>query len=107
MKSKKILIIAALLMVFGLSTHALAEPLFYDCTVEKVGVGFADGAPISYIYLSSKDWGAEPVWFTLNPAVAKELLAVGMTAQVSDKMVQARVDPAVPFSSLDFMYLLK
>ena len=109
MKSKKILIIAALLMVFGLSTHALAAPAFHICTVEQVGVGFLNGAPVSFIYLSSQDgaWGPDPVWFVLNPAVAKELLAVGMTAQISDKMVQAMADPAAPFSNLDFMYLLK
>ena len=53
----------------------------------------------------SDAWG--PVWFTLNPAVAKELLAVGMTAQISDKMVQAHADPAAPFTTVDFMYLLK
>ena len=107
MKSKKILIIAALLMVFGLSTHALAAPDWYICTVEQVGVGFADGAPVSFISLKEQSdaWG--PVWFTLNPAVAKELLAVGMTAQISDKMVQAHADPAAPFTTVDFMYLLK
>jgi hypothetical protein len=107
MKSKKILIIAALLMVFGLSTHALAAPAFHICTVEQVGVGSLDGAPVSFISLKEQNdaWG--PVWFVLNPAVAKELLAVGMTAQISDKMVQAMVDPAVPFTTVDFMYLLK
>ena len=107
MKSKKLLIIAALLMVFGLSTHALAAPAFHICTVEQVGVGFADGAPISFIELKEKDGAWGPVWFVLNPAVAKELLAVGMTAQVSDKQVQAMADPAAPFSTVDFMYLIK
>jgi hypothetical protein len=103
MKSKKILIIAALLMVFGLSTHALAEPKFYICTVEQVGIGTA----ASFILLKEKDAAWGPVWFRMNPTIAKELLAIGMTAQVSNQMVNARVDPTVSFSFVDFMYLLK
>jgi hypothetical protein len=103
MKSKKILIIAALLMVFGLSTHALAEPTFYVCTVEQVGIG----VPASFILLKEKDAAWGPVWFRLNPAIAKEQLAIGITAQVSNKMVNARVDPTAAYSFVDYIYLLK
>jgi hypothetical protein len=103
MKSKKILIIAALLMVFGLSTYALADPEFYICTVEQVGAGTV----ASFILLKEKDAAWGPVWFQLNPTIAKEQLAIGITAQVSDKMVNARVDPTDAFSFVDFMYLMK
>ena len=103
MKSKKISIIAALLMVFGLSTHALAEERFYMCTVEQVGIG----APFTYILLKEKDAAWGPVWFRFNPDYAKELLSIGLTAQIGNLLVYARVDPTAASSFINYMYLMK
>ena len=103
MKLKKTLIIAALLLVFGLCTHALADQKFYACTVEQVGVG----VPYTWILLKEKDAAWGPVWFRFNINYAKEFLAIGLTAQVSNQLVYASVDPAVANSFISYMYLIK
>jgi hypothetical protein len=103
MKLKKLFIIAALLLLFGLCTHAFAEQKFYTCTVEQVGIG----VPYTWILLKEKDAAWGPVWFRFNSDYAKEFLAIGLTAQVSNQTVYAAVDPAVANSFINYMYLKK
>ena len=106
MKSKKILIVAAFMMIIGSSTLVFAAPAFYTCTVEAVGAGVQFGGTN---FISLKDvkgaWG--PTWFILGDVVAKEQLAISITAQINNKQVLVMVDPVVAYSAVSNMYLLK
>ena len=106
MKPKKILIIATLLLIVGVSTQSFADPNWYTCTVEQVGSG-ADLGGTHFIYLKEANGAWGETWFILADEVSKEQLALSIVAQINNKTVLVFVDPDVPFSTVSNMYLNK
>ena len=104
MKSRKILIFAAILMIVGLSSHAFAAAAFYICDVEAVGTA-SNGVSVVQLKEANGAWG--PLYFVLPTNVAKEQLALSITAQINKKQVLVNVDIDVLNSAVNTMLLLK
>lgn len=101
----KALAVALLLTTFA-SNSAHAALGWFIATVEKVGIAGGSGA----VFIRLTDTAPTPaftsIFFQAATDIQKEMLAIGLAAQVSDVKVQVFTDPAEPGSPiLQVMYL--
>lgn len=97
MKRKMIptLLMAAVLLLMAFST-VRAAPVWYLCTVDNAGTfTAAASAGKAYIQLTDTNGAFSQKWFVAPQAVAREALAVAMTAQTTKGKVQLFSDLSV------------
>lgn len=102
---KKICLITvmALCVVGILGTGAGAAQGWYNCSVKQTGISG------SYMLINLTDTAISPAftsqWYYLEPAYAKTILAVILTAMSLSKTVWVYVDAAQPYSYISIIYL--
>ncbi|RJR43271.1 MAG: hypothetical protein C4567_06005 [Deltaproteobacteria bacterium] len=109
MKTRGLLIGLLAVAIFGLcfSTTALAQPAWYDCTVDQAG---PMGSLSTRLFLTHA--AETPVWegsqeFFIPQDRAKEFLAVALTAIVNNKQVKVYCDLGGPRLNVRAIYLKK
>ena len=94
-------ILIAVSLFVGLAGNAQALRKYYNCDVEQIGP-HADGN--IYIELTCPSTGTR-TWHIIDPTVGNKGMAVGLAALALGSPVTVNVDPAVPFSNMEAIYL--
>jgi hypothetical protein len=104
MKTKKISFLVAVFVLTTLLLISTAFAAWYTCTITKVGAN----ASAYVVFLT--DTAATPKftnrWFVLEPARAKELLAIALTAHANGKKLQVALGSVAAGSTVVGAYVM-